>query len=374
MISVQSRTPSTGGSTQLYTTEGGVWLRLGSALFFSKMATGCRRISGITLLYCCYTKREMKRVYVFLSLLVVLLVATATVLYLRGVPIPILEPAGPIALAERNIIFITLALCAIVVIPVFFLLFYFAWKYRAGGPAGIWHEPNWDHDNATAEFIWWLVPAVIIVVLGVIMWQSAHALDPYVPIKSSTPALTVDVVALDWKWLFIYPEQGIASVNLLEIPENTPVHFYLTADAPMNSFWIPSLGGQIMVMPGMQTQLNLLASREGDFNGYSANISGEGFAGMAFTARSVSQAEFDQWAASIASSSNPLTPATFHALSQPSSYNTPTFYAPITPSLYTGIINTYMSPGMSGMNMPASSSASMPSMSNMPNMPGMQMP
>src|SRR5665213_829593 len=225
----------------------------------------------------------MNRNYLLSGLAAVIVAGFALALYLHGRDIPILDPKGPVALGERSVIYLTLALCAIVVIPVFVMLFTFAWKYRADNPkARVYHEPDWDHYNTAAEIIWWLVPGVIVVILSVVAWQSSHALDPYKPLIGSGAPITVEVVALDWKWLFIYPEEGIATVNMLEIPENSPIHFEITADAPMNSFWIPSLGGQIMAMPGMTTQLNLLASSIGTFNGVSANISGAGFAGMAF--------------------------------------------------------------------------------------------
>ena len=205
----------------------------------------------------------------------ILALAAATAWYLHGASLPVLDPKGPVGAAELRVMIITVLLCAIVVVPVFILLFYFAWKYRAGNTAThVDHSPDWDHDNWVAETIWWLVPAAIIAFLAVLAWQSSYALDPYKPLASAAPPLTVQVVALDWKWLFIYPEQGIASVNLVEFPADVPVRFELTADAPMNSFWVPSLGGQIMVMPGMQTQLNLMASRVGDYQGASANISG----------------------------------------------------------------------------------------------------
>lgn len=281
------------------------------------------------------------------------MLAVATYAYVQHVNIPILEPAGPVAAAEKNIIVITTLLCALVVVPVFFLLFFFAWRYRAGSSASeAEHHPNWDHDSALAELVWWLVPAVIIVILGVIAFQSSNALDPYKPLQSSVPPIAIDVVALDWKWLFIYPQQGIASVNLVEFPVNTPVHFYLTADAPMNSFWIPQLAGQIMVMPGMTTQLNLAASRTGDFNGSSANISGEGFAGMTFTARAVSPSDFNAWVRSVQASSAPLTQTSYNALAQPSEYNPVTFYAPIS-DVFDSTIMKYMTPGST---MPSSSS------------------
>jgi cytochrome o ubiquinol oxidase subunit 2 len=182
--------------------------------------------------------------------------------------------------------------------------------------------------------------------------QSSNALDPYKPLRSNVPAITIDVVALDWKWLFIYPEQGIASVNLVEFPENTPIHFYLTADAPMNSFWVPQLAGQIMVMPGMTTQLNLAATQLGDFNGFSGNISGEGFAGMAFTARAVSLEDFDQWVSSVQASSTTLSQGMYSTLLLPSEYNAVAYYAPVDPNLFYSIQTKYME--SSSMDEPAS--------------------
>lgn len=285
-----------------------------------------------------------------------------TGLYVRSANIAILEPAGPVALAEKNVIVATLLLCALVVVPVFGMLFAFAWRYRASNPiAHREHHPTWDHYNWIAELVWWLIPSAIVAVLAVIAWQSSHALDPYRPLQSSTPAITIDVVALDWKWLFIYPQQGIASVNLVEFPENTPIHFYLTADAPMNSFWIPQLAGQIMAMPGMTTQLNLAASRQGDFNGFSANISGEGFAGMAFTARSVSQNDFEQWIASVQATSSPLSQRSYAALEAPSEYNSVAYYAPVSVGLFDSIIMKYMTPaeGMENTNGTASPAGTM---------------
>ena len=269
----------------------------------------------------------------------------AAVAYIHGANIPVLEPAGPVALAERRIIIITSLLCAIIVVPVFVLLFYFAWKYRASNPhTEKTHAPDWDHDNVAIEASWWIAPAIIIAFLAVLAWRSSYALDPYKPLESTVAPIPVQVVALDWKWLFIYPEQGIASVNLLEFPENVPVRLEMTADAPMNSFWIPQLAGQIMVMPGMQTELNLMASRAGDFNGLSGNISGVGFAGMTFTARSVAPDDFDAWVASVKSSVHPLTTEEYDALAKPSLYDGTRQYAPIEPGLFMTIINRVMHP------------------------------
>lgn len=274
--------------------------------------------------------------------------------YVHGADLRVLNPQGPIGLQERSVIFITVGLAAVVVIPLFVMLFYFALKYRANGKeAHKTHEPNWDHDSWFAEAVWWFVPAVIIVMLSVLAWDTAHALDPYRPIQSSTPALTIQVIALDWKWLFVYPQQGIATVNMVEFPTNTPVHFYLTSDAPMNSFWIPSLGSQIMVMPGMTTQLNLLASNAGDFDGFSANISGTGFAGMAFTARAVSSGDFSNWVASVHQMNNPLDENMYAQLAEPSEYNPVSYYSFVIGDIFNDNVMKYMVPanmnGMEGM-------------------------
>lgn len=267
---------------------------------------------------------------------VALLVATAV--YLWNTDIAVIHTAGPIAALEWRVILITVLLSGIVVVPVFWLLFYFAWKYRAGSPAAeAHHRPDWDHDSRAAEIAWWLAPSAIIVVLSVVAWVSSHTLDPYKPLPGGTP-IEIQVVALEWKWLFIYPQEGIASVNMLEIPVGTPIHFSLTADAPMNSFWVPKLGGQIMVMPGMSTQLNLRADRAGEFSGSSANISGEGFSGMGFVVRAVTKDEYDVWVASVRTSSAPLDASSYARLASPTSNNKMATYSLIDSHLYNEIL------------------------------------
>jgi cytochrome o ubiquinol oxidase subunit 2 len=295
----------------------------------------------------------MKRVGAFILVLCAAtgaVIAVALFAHAHGANFDLLHPMGPIAFEERHVLLLALALSSIVVLPTFFVLFFFASHYREDGPhAHDKHTPDWDHDSTGAEVFWWLVPSVIIVVLSAVAWQSTHALDPFSPIASDVPPVHIEVVALDWKWLFIYPDEGIASVNQLVIPVDTPVSFSLTADAPMNSFWIPSLGGQIMVMPGMETQLNLLASSTGSFHGLSGNLSGSGFAGMNFTVDAVSEDEFHSWVALTASSS-PLDEASYAALAAPSSYDVPHTYALTDPHLYTAIMMKYMMPGT--MTMP----------------------
>jgi len=236
----------------------------------------------------------------------------------------------------------------IVVVPVFGLLVLFAWKYRASNTKAR-YTPDWDR-NRLAEIVWWLVPSLLILVISVITWNSSHQLDPYKRLDGNAKELIVQVVALDWKWLFIYPEQHIASVNFVQFPSDMPVDFEITADAPMNSFWIPRLGGQIYAMPGMSTQLHLMASTNDSFKGSSANISGTGFASMKFAAKSSSQADFDKWVQSARQSSAMLDTATYNELAKPSSNNPAFYYAWAQDGLYNNVIMKYMSPD-AGMNM-----------------------
>ena len=255
----------------------------------------------------------------------------------------VFDPQGPIALEERNLIILAVVLMLLIAIPMLVLLYTFAWKYRAGNKKAK-YDP--EHvGNAWRQILWWVIPAVIIVALAFVDWASTHALDPFAPIVSNNPPLTIEVVALQWKWLFIYPAQGIATVNYIQFPEQTPVHFVLTADAPMSSFWIPELGSQIYAMAAMQTQLSLEASSTGEYIGKDTEINGAGYAGMTFTAQSVSQEDFNAWVASVKNSSNTLTPAVYNNTLMPPSENVPSStYSSVDPSLYDTILMKYMIP------------------------------
>ncbi|MCP4406393.1 MAG: ubiquinol oxidase subunit II, partial [Gammaproteobacteria bacterium] len=187
---------------------------------------------------------------------------------------PVLDPKGPIALAERNLLFDATGLMLIVIIPVFALTFGFLWRYRASNKKAR-YEPDWSY-NALLDAVIWLVPALIIITLGVLSWINTHKLDPYKQLSSSVDPLEVEVIAQDWKWLFIYPEQKIAVVNELVFPSGTPLNLKITSDTVMNSFFIPALGGQIYAMAGMQTQLHLLADEPGRFVGKNMQYSGDG--------------------------------------------------------------------------------------------------
>lgn len=269
------------------------------------------------------------------------LAAVATIfLMLHGNDLAILNPKGLIAEKQRNLIMFATLLSVIVVIPVFILTFTIAWKYRAGNIAAR-YTPDWDH-NSKLEAVWWGIPIAIILVLSVVTWQSSHDLDPYKPLASTAKPVTIQVVALQWKWLFIYPEQQIATVNYVRFPAAAPVNFQITADAPMNSFWIPELGGQIYAMSGMSTKLHLMAGSVGSYNGSSANLSGKGFAGMKFVAESTSQADFDRWVAQAKTSPNRLDSAGYAVLHEPSENNPRATYSAAEHNLYDMVINKYM--------------------------------
>lgn len=261
----------------------------------------------------------MKKIFkiALFSILCVLIVEWSIVL-LEKKDFVVLVTKGWIAHEEKSLIIISLLLMCIVVVPAIAMTIFFSWKYREG--KGAKYTPNWDNSHI-AEAIWWGVPFLIIIVLSVITWRSSHQLDPFKPLEHEKKPMVIQAVALQWKWLFLYPEQGIATVNYVEFPEKTPIAFEITSDAPMNSFWIPQLGGQIYAMPGMKTKIHLIADETGVFRGSSANLSGEGFAGMKFDAIAVNQGEFDRWAASIQTVPKELTEDVYKELAKPSSYN-----------------------------------------------------
>jgi len=208
-------------------------------------------------------------------------------LLLSGCNWTLLDPKGQVGIEQKNLILIATGLMLLVVIPVIIMTVAFAWKYRASNKAAT-YTPDWSHSTKIEAAVW-IIPILIIIALGYVTYKSTHKLDPYRPLDSDVKPIQIDVVALDWKWLFIYPEQGIATVNKINFPANTPVNFRVTSDAVMNSFFIPGLGGQIYAMAGMTTKLHLIANENGEFDGISANYSGAGFTGMKFKATATSQ-------------------------------------------------------------------------------------
>ena len=194
--------------------------------------------------------------------------------------IAVLFPKGIIGIEERNLLYIIQAIMLLVILPVYILTFIFSWKYRADNTKAT-YDPDLV-DNHFAEYIWWGIPLVMTLIVGGLTWVKTYELDPFKPIASKNKPMTIQVVALQWKWLFIYPEEKIATVNFVQFPKDTPVHFEITADAPMNSFWIPAFGGPDLRHAEDEDRLNLIANQTGDFRGSSANLSGEGFSGMHF--------------------------------------------------------------------------------------------
>ena len=251
----------------------------------------------------------------------------------------VLDPKGPIALAERNLLFDAFTVMMIVVIPVIVMALLFAWRYRASNTQAQ-YAPNWAY-SGRIDAIVWLIPALIVIALGVLLWRSTHRLDPYKPIASAVPALEVQVVAQDWKWLFIYPEQGIAVVNQMAFPSGRPVSLKITADTVMNSFYIPALAGQIYAMAGMQSRLQLLADAPGTFVGRNTQYSGGGFADQHFQAIAMTQADFDAWVAKTRQSTDKLDAATYGKLAERSRRHPITYYSTVEPKLFDKIIAKY---------------------------------
>ncbi len=259
-----------------------------------------------------------------------------------AVNIPVLNPSGLVGSEERDLMVFTLILGMVVIIPVFAMTIVIAWRYREGNlKAKKKYTPDWDR-HRLAEFTWWGIPIIIITILSVVTWVSTHALDPYKPLASKAETMKIQVVSLDWKWLFIYPEQNIASVNFVQFPKNTPIDFEITSDSVMNSFWIPELGSQIYSMPGMVTHVHLIADKSGNYNGSSANISGEGFAGMKFIAKASSKNSFNSWVQTVKRSNNPLDKSKYDKLAKPSKNNSPAFYSSVNSGLYDNIVMKYM--------------------------------
>ena len=264
----------------------------------------------------------------------------------------VMSPAGDVAVQQRDLIVISTILMLLIILPVMALTVWFAWRYREKAQAKD-YDPDWDH-STSLELLIWSAPLLIIIALGAITWTSTHLLDPYRPIerldheRKVDPAarrLQVEVVALDWKWLFIYPELGIATVNELAAPVDQPIEFKITSATLMNSFFVPALAGQIYAMPGMQTVLHAVANKPGNFEGFSANYSGAGFSNMRFRFKAMDQAGFDKWVVQVKSSNAKLDRATYVKLEQPSEKVPPMYFAGVEPKLFHAAVNMCAQPG-----------------------------
>ena len=264
------------------------------------------------------------------------LLPLSAALLLSGCQWAILDPKGPIGMQERSIIITATVLMLIVVVPVIALILIFAWRYRASNERAE-YRPDWAHSN-TIEAVVWLIPCIIIATLGVITWRSSHALDPYRPLDSKVKPIRIDAVALDWKWLFIYPDQKVATVNEVAFPANVPVEFHITSATVMNAFFIPQLGSQIYAMAGMQTQLHLLANEPGTYQGLSSNYSGDGFSGMTFEAIALPQQGFAAWLAKVAAAQHSLGANAYEQLARPSENAPVAYYSQVQPNLFADIL------------------------------------
>lgn len=276
---------------------------------------------------------------------------------LSGCDLVVLAPAGDVAIQQRDLLVVSTLLMLVIIIPVMALTVFFAWRYRQSNAAAT-YAPDWDH-STKLELVIWAAPLLIIICLGALTWLGTHLLDPYrridriepgQPVTQNHKPLRVEVVALDWKWLFIYPDYGIAAVNELAAPVNQPIDFRITSSAVMNSFYIPALAGQIYAMPGMETKLHAVINRPGTYTGFSANYSGSGFSGMRFAFRGLSNEAFSQWVAQAKAAPATLTRESYLGLERPSENEPVRHYASVDPDLYGAILNLCVERGKMCMN------------------------
>ncbi|EIF43920.1 cytochrome o ubiquinol oxidase subunit II [gamma proteobacterium BDW918] len=271
---------------------------------------------------------------------------------LSGCDTVVMSPSGDIAAQQAKLIVWATILMLIVVVPVIVLTLLFAWRYRASNKEAT-YTPDWDH-STNLELVIWAAPLAIIIALGALTWVSTHQLDPYRPldridegrpVPEGVEPLIVEVVAMDWKWLFFYPEQGIAVVNQLAAPVDRPIKFKITATTMMNSFYIPALAGQIYAMGGMETQLHAVINEAGSYDGFSANYSGAGFNGMRFKFLGMPETEFDKWVSKVKTDGDVLSRSVYTELAEPSEYNPVQYYREVAPDLYDAILNRCVEPG-----------------------------
>ncbi len=271
---------------------------------------------------------------------------------LSGCNAVVLNPSGDVASQQRDLLVISTGLMLLIIIPVIVLTFLFAWRYRHSN-ASAPYEPDWDH-STQLELIIWAAPLLIIICLGAITWVGTHILDPYRPIERissrqpvtpGTEPLVVQVVALDWKWLFIYPQLGIATVNELAAPVGRPIDFEITSSSVMNSFYVPALAGQIYAMPGMETKLHAVINERGDYEGFSANYSGAGFSEMRFRFHGQDIGEFDRWVSGVKDRGEALDRERYLQLERPTEAEPVRYFATVAPALYHAVLNMCVQPG-----------------------------
>ncbi len=297
----------------------------------------------------------------------------ALALTLGGCDMVVMNPAGDIALQQGNLVIFATVLMLVIVIPVIALVCLFAWRYRESNKEAR-YEPDWDH-STQLELIIWAAPLLIVICLGAVTWTATHLLDPYRPIERITKGRPVDpnvkplevqVVSLDWKWLFIYPEYGIATVNELAAPVDRPIHFRLTSSSVMNAFYVPTLAGMIYTMPSMETKLHAVINKPGNYAGFSSNYSGAGFSGMRFRFYGMSDAGFAAWVARNKAATLPLSRANYLKLEKPTEKVPVIRFARIDPTLFDAVVNQCVRAGTTCMkDMMAHGAGGMKHMPNM---------
>ncbi len=279
-------------------------------------------------------------------------VALTSLAALGGCNAVVMNPSGDVAVQQRDLVLYSTGLMLLIIVPVMALTVLFAWRYRHTNTKAR-YEPEWHH-STQLELVIWAAPLLIVMCLGAMTWMGTHILDPYRQVARIAPGqnvpaemqpLKVEVVALDWKWLFIYPELGIATVNELAAPVGRPIDFSITSSSVMNSFYIPALAGQIYAMPGMQTQMHAVINKPGDYEGISANYSGAGFSGMHFRFHGLSDAAFKTWVAGIKADGGSLTASQYLVLERPSENVAVQHYAEVSPTLYHAVLNMCVESG-----------------------------
>jgi cytochrome o ubiquinol oxidase subunit 2 len=270
---------------------------------------------------------------------------------LSGCNMVVLNPSGDVAVQQGRLVIISTLLMLLIIVPVIVLTLVFAWRYRESAKAE--YRPDWDH-STQLELLIWAAPLLIIIALGALTWISTHVLDPYRPlaridaqraVAADTKPLVIEVVALDWKWLFLYPEQGIATVNEVAAPVDRPVQFRITASSVMNAFYVPALAGMIYAMPGMETKLHAVINKAGTYDGFSANYSGAGFSGMRFKFHGLNDADFAQWVKTNQDAGQTLSRDAYLQLERPSEREPVRRYATVADGLYDAILNRCVEAG-----------------------------
>ncbi|MCD2511958.1 ubiquinol oxidase subunit II [Comamonas endophytica] len=269
----------------------------------------------------------------------------------------VLNPAGDVAAQQGDLVMVATYLMLLIIVPVILATFFFAWKYRQSNTEAE-YDPEFHH-STKLELLIWTAPLAIVIVLGAITWISTHKLDPYrpldridhqTPLAENVTPLTVEVVAMDWKWLFFYPEQGIATVNELAAPVNRPIHFKITSTTTMNAFYVPDLAGMIYAMPGMQTELNAVINKEGVYKGLSTHYSGPGFSHMNFKFHGLTEAGFNDWIAKAKSEGGTLDRTTYLELVKPTERHPVQRFGNVDPKLYHTVLNRCVEEGQMCMH------------------------